>query len=255
MTKETASQGSAVPVAAKPAGRFDVHSHLLPDVDDGCETVRESVECARRLVTAGYTHSFCTPHVWSDLPHNSVSMIPVMVRRLQAALDDAGVALKLYPGGEINLRQSTLRTPPDEIVTYGMSRKFLLMDFWDDPIPSFFEPSVSFFQSLGIKVILAHPERMLPVQTDPALADRFADLGVLLQGNLQCFSDPPGAPTRRTAERYLAEGRYFLLGSDLHRLNSLQARLDGLTRAIELAGEERVRELTVENPRKLLPET
>ncbi len=252
MTKETLSQETAVPAAA---GRFDVHSHLLPGVDDGCETIEESVQCARRMVAAGYTHSFCTPHIWPDLPHNSVSMIPVMVRRLQAALNDARVPLQLYPGGEINLRERTRQTPPDEIVTYAMARRFVLMDFWDDPLPSFFEPSVAFFQSLGMKVILAHPERMGPVQADPALADRFADMGVLLQGNLQCFSDPPGAPTRRTAQRYLAEGRYFLLGSDLHRLKSLQARLDGLKRAIELAGEDRVRELTVVNPRKLLPVT
>jgi len=204
-------------------------------------------------VAAGYTHSFCTPHIWPDLPHNSRSMVPVMVSRLQAALDDAEVGLKLYPGGEINLRDSTRQTPPDELVTYAMARQFALMDFWDDPMPAFFEPSVRFFQSFGVTVILAHPERMRPVQADPSLANRFADLGVLLQGNLQCFSDPPQAPTRRTAERFLAEGRYFLLGSDLHRLKSLQARLDGLERAIELAGEGHIRELTVVNPRKLLP--
>lgn len=254
MMKERPSETSAPSAAATPEGRFDVHSHLLPDVDDGCETIEESLECARRMVAAGYTHSFCTPHIWPDLSHNSISMIPVMVRRLQAALDDAGVPLTLYPGGEINLRESTRRTVPEDLVTYALARRFLLMDFWDDPIPSFFEPSVAFFQSLGVRVILAHPERMRPVQADPSLADRFADLGVLLQGNLQCFSDPPSAPTRRTAERYLAEGRYFLLGSDLHRLNSLQARLDGLGRAIELAGEERIRELTVVNPRQLLPQ-
>jgi len=83
-------------------------------------------------------------------------MIPVMVSRLQAALDEAGVGLKLFPGGEINLRDSTRRTPPDEVVTYGLARRFVLMDFWDDPIPGFFEPSVEFFQSLGVKVVLAH---------------------------------------------------------------------------------------------------
>jgi protein-tyrosine phosphatase len=206
------------------------------------------------MVAAGYTHSFCTPHIWPDLAHNSLSMIPVMVRRLQGSLDDAGIPLRLYPGGEINLRDSTRLTPPDDLVTYAMARRYLLMDFWDDPMPGFFEPSVTFFQSLGIQVILAHPERMRPVQADPSLADRFAEMGVLLQGNLHCFSDPPGAPTRVTAERYLEEGRYFLLGSDLHRLNSLQVRLDGLNRAIELVGEERIRELTVLNPRTLLPD-
>ena len=74
-------------------------------------------------------------------------------------------------------------------------------------------------------VILAHPERMAAVQNDPKLVDYFSDLGMLLQGNLQCFADPIGAPTRRVAEKLLAEGRYFLLGSDLHNLASLRMRL------------------------------
>ena len=254
MIKERPREASPVPAAASRVGRFDVHSHLLPGVDDGCETIQESLECARRMVAAGYTHSFCTPHIWPNLPNNSVTEIPWLVSRLQVALDAGGIPLRIYPGGEINLREPTRLTPPDEVVTYAMARKFVLIDFWDDPLPAFFEPSVAFFHSLGTKVILAHPERMRPVQTDPSLADRFAEMGVLLQGNLQCFSDPPGAPTRRTAERYLAEGRYFLLGSDLHRLNSLQARFEGLRRAIELAGKDRIVELTVTNPRTLLPE-
>jgi len=84
-------------------------------------------------------------------------------------------------------------------------------------------------------------------------ANNSLKLGLLLQGNLQCFSDPIGSPTRRTVERFLLEGRYFLLGSDLHNLASLPMRLDGLKRAIDLVGEETVDRLTMDNPRQLLP--
>jgi tyrosine-protein phosphatase YwqE len=101
-------------------------------------------------------------------------------------------------------------------------------------------------------VILAHPERMAAVQNQPELADRFAEMGLLLQGNLQCFSDPPAAPTRRTVERFLLEGRYFLLGSDLHNLASLPMRIEGLKRATDLVGAETIDRLTVENPRLLM---
>ena len=65
----------------------------------------------------------------------------------------------------------------------------------------------------------------------------------------------PEAPTRTVVERYLREGRYHLLGSDLHNLASLPMRLDGLKRAIELAGKEVVDRLTITNPRQLLPDT
>src|SRR5687768_8566762 len=88
-------------------GRIDVHSHLLPGCDDGCRTLAESIDCAKVMVAAGYTHSFCTPHVWPNLPDNSVEKIPRQTAVLQSALDDAGVPLRLIPGGEINLRADT----------------------------------------------------------------------------------------------------------------------------------------------------
>ena len=233
-------------------GRIDVHSHLLPGVDDGCRTVEESVKCARKMVEAGYTHSFCTPHVWPHLSENTVANIPLHTDRLQQALDLSGVRLKLIPGGEINLRPDTPETAVDQIVSYGMRRRHVLIDLWCDTLPLFFRPAVAWLQRQGVKVILAHPERMAAVQNQPDLADVFADLGLLLQGNLQCFSDPIGSQTRRTVERFLLEGRYFLLGSDLHNLLSLPMRLEGLKRATDLVGQDATDRLTVHNPRELL---
>jgi protein-tyrosine phosphatase len=235
-------------------GRIDVHSHLLPGIDDGCQSLEDSLACARLLVEAGYTHSFCTPHIWPNLPENNVVNIPKRVAALQSELDRAAISLRLIPGGEINLRPETVRVGGDEVVTYGMSRKHVLFDLWADKIPPFFEPAVRHLQSMGLTTILAHPERMRAVQDDPRIADYFQELGLLLQGNLQCLGDPPTTQTRQVAEQFLAEDRYFMLGSDLHNLTSLPLRLKGLRRAIEAAGEEKVWQLTRDHPRQLMHE-
>jgi protein-tyrosine phosphatase len=232
-------------------GRIDVHSHLLPGVDDGCADLTESLECARRLVAAGYAHSFCTPHYWPNLK-TSAATVPQWTTALQTALDAAHIPLRLHPGGEINLRPGLSDSDPALIVSYGMARKHALIDLWADVLPKFFEPQVRWLQSLGMKVILAHPERMRAVQDEPELADYFQDLGLLMQGNLQCLSDAPGAATRETMEAYLEQGRYFMLGSDLHNLRTLDLRLNGLKRAIELAGAEAIDRLTIQNPGLLL---
>jgi protein-tyrosine phosphatase len=216
--------------------------------------VAESLQCAKMLVDAGYTHSFCTPHIWPGLPENRVENIVRWTGELQRELDAAGLPLRLIPGGEINLTpEYPLRTPPEQVVTFGMSGTHVLFDLWADRLPAHFRPAVRWFRGLGLQPVLAHPERMKAVQDEPGLAERFAEWGVLLQGNLQCFSDPVTAPTRRLAEKFLREGRYFMLGCDLHRIETLQVRLDGLAVATEIAGEDVVRRLTVENPRKLLP--
>jgi protein-tyrosine phosphatase len=233
-------------------GRIDVHAHLLPAVDDGCPTVADSIACARRLVEAGYTHAFCTPHVWPDLPDNNLKLIPHRVVELQQAYDKQQIPLELIPGGEIGLRTQTLALEPHEMVTYGLRRRFCLVDFWGNVLPPFFRDAVQHLQWMGLKVILAHPERMRAVQDRPQLADKFSEMGLLLQGNLQCLDDPNDSPTRRLAERYLLEGRYFMLGTDTHNFASLECRMRGLARAIELVGEEAVWTLTRDHPRQLI---
>ncbi|HET6246881.1 MAG TPA: CpsB/CapC family capsule biosynthesis tyrosine phosphatase [Tepidisphaeraceae bacterium] len=234
-------------------GRIDVHSHLLPNVDDGCASLFDSLACARMMVDAGYSHSFCTPHIWPSLPANTPANIPGGVADLQRAMDDNHIPLTLIPGGELNMTDATARLARDEIVTYGMRQTHVLIDLWAESLPAFFEKSVRHLQSFGLTVILAHPERMRAVQQKPELADYFAKLGLLLQCNLQCLGDPPHASTRQVAERYLQEHRYFMFGSDLHNLASLPLRLRGLERGIELVGEEKAWEMTRDNPKKLLP--
>lgn len=239
-------------MSASHFGRIDVHSHLLPGIDDGCPTIDESIACARRMVEAGYTHSFCTPHVWPNLPENNVRRIPERTAALQRSLEAAKVPLIVFPGGELNLRADLAYLEADQIPTYGMAGRYCIFDIWVDRLPPFFWPTVESLQSKGLKVILAHPERMRAVQDDPELVDEFADRGLLLQGNLQCLGDPPHARTRQIAERLLGEGRYFMLGSDLHNLAGLPIRMSGLARAIEAVGEAEVWRLTRDNPRQLL---
>lgn len=234
-------------------GRIDVHSHLLPGVDDGCKTLADSLACARALVGAGYTHAFCTPHVWPGYEHVHVGSVPGLVSDLQAKFDEESVPLRLMPGGEINLTSTYASlTAPRDVVTYGMNGKYALFDIWVDKLPVHFEPAVKWFQSLGIQPILAHPERMRAVQDDPGLADYFAKLGLLLQGNVQCFSDPAHTDTNRIALRFLAEDRYFMLGSDLHNPATLPCRLAGLERVRREVGESKLDELTITHPSRLI---
>jgi len=235
-------------------GRIDVHSHLLPGIDDGCKTVTESIACARALVDNGYTHAFCTPHVWPKYTGTSRVSVPRWCKSLEAELAAAGVPLKLLPGGELNLFLGVDKTPAEEIIPLGLGR-YVLVDMWAADIPPHFELAIRRLQDeLGLTVILAHPERMRAVQDRPELADYFADLGILLQGNLQCFSDRPDAATRQVVESYLLDDRYFLLGSDSHNPETMGVRMNGLARAIDLVGEAKVNELTIANPRRLVPE-
>ncbi|HMB94535.1 MAG TPA: CpsB/CapC family capsule biosynthesis tyrosine phosphatase, partial [Tepidisphaeraceae bacterium] len=233
-------------------GRIDVHSHLLPGVDDGCKDLQESIACARMLVGAGYSHCFCTPHIWPSDLKLTVQTVRQLTHDLQSALDGVGIPLQVVPGSELNLNQYVMREPADRIISAALAGKYILVDMWADRLPEWFEPTIRWLQEMQLKVILAHPERMRAVQDEPGIVYRFEELGILLQGNLQCFADRPDADTRRVAELYASEDRYFLLGSDTHDSAGLRKRLVGLVNVIELVGDERVDKLTRENPKLML---
>jgi protein-tyrosine phosphatase len=238
------------------SGRIDVHAHLLPGVDDGCVSLDETLACARMLVSAGYTHAFCTPHIWPGFPGNTTAAIARWTAELQPKLDAAAIPLRLLPGGEINLQAmwpAIASMPASHLPTYAMAGRHVLIDFWGDKFTSELLDGIRHLQSLGMTVIIAHPERIGMFQKNPFLAERVLQMGVLLQGNLQCFSDPPNSPCRITAERFLRDDCYFLLGSDCHMPDTLPMRLDGLERIIGIAGPDTADRLTIHNPRELLP--
>jgi protein-tyrosine phosphatase len=185
-------------------------------------------------------------------PHIHRANVVKWTQALQEELQGAGVALTLVPGGELNLNPSVLEMSLEQVIPLALGEKYILTDIWCDALPGFFEKCMRWLQKMGLTVILAHPERCRAIQIQPQLADWFNELGVLLQGNLQCLNDPVIAPTRRVAERYLKDGRYFVLGSDTHNPQGLVERLSGLANAIEMVGESAVDRLTRVNPQKFL---
>jgi protein-tyrosine phosphatase len=220
--------------------------------------MEESIACARALAGAGYTHAYCTPHVWASLAHNNAREIGMRVAELQGALDGAGVGLTVMPGGEHNLLSAwpgIRETPREEVVTYGMLGRYVLFDFWADEaamVRERIEPAARHLRERGFELILAHPERIEALQRDERALDRLTELGVRLQLNSWCLAEPRGDRRRDMAERLLKEGRYFLIGTDLHRRTSMAARLKGLAVAEELVGASEVERLTVENARGLM---
>jgi len=237
-------------------GRIDVHAHLLPGLDDGCGDVGESLQCARALVAEGYTHAFCTPHVWPSLENNPES-IRAAVEKLQPQFDSENVPLKLLCGGEINLLElwpEIAEMPAEKIVSYGMAGKYLLFDFWADTFAECradLEAAIGNLVSRGFKPIMAHPERIAAMR-EPGAIERVVELGVLLQLNSYCLSERVDPPIFETASRLLREGKYFLIGSDTHKPAGMGYRSRGLKGAMEIAGAEGMEKLTVINPRLLL---
>jgi protein-tyrosine phosphatase len=209
---------------------IDMHSHLLPAVDDGSRSVEESVAMARTLVAAGFGCMTCTSHFWENLVAVTVDRIPRMVAKLQVSLDESGVDLKLVSGAEVGLRAGLQKLPLKSIPSYNMAGRYYLVDTWESTFPRWLFDSIRHLQSDGGKVIFAHPERNDALLDDPFAIDQLAEAGCLFQLNYYTLADERPSDRRLLAERYLAEGRYALAASDLHQPAGLPERLRGLER-------------------------
>ena len=233
--------------------RIDVHCHFLPDLDDGCQNLFESLECLRLMAAHGYNRIFCTPHAGSsEFSELTCEAVAEHVRELQGHLVAAQIPIELRPGGELRLSPHIAEDLPRMgVPTYGHATKYILTDLWESDWPSWATRAVEWLQKRGLTVIIAHPERMPIMRTNPAFIQELAKLGVLFQGNLGPIAGADSPPIVALAQRFLQDGRYFMVGSDGHRPPHMLARLDGLNRINDLVGPEKLEELTVRNPARL----
>lgn len=230
--------------------RIDIHNHFIPGIDDGCKSLGDSLTCLRMLVEHGYTRSFCTPHFGDS---DAYTTTPVEVARrvaeLQRAATEAGIAISLKPGGELRLSPEMIEMLPTEHVpSYGNAKKYVICDLWEHEWPEWGTEGVEWLQGLGLKVILAHPERLPLLIRDPGAIDELAKMGLLFQGNLGPIAGADVRGVTSAAERFLKDGRYFMVGTDGHRPSHLAERLAGLVTIEKALGSAKLTELTVTNP-------
>ena len=234
-------------------GHIDIHAHLLPDIDDGSRSFDETFALIRRLKAAGFTGSVCTPHIWPELfPDNTPDVVAALVRGLQASLDEVGIDYTVWDGGELRLFDGVIDWMKQHgVPTLGPSR-CVLCDFWERQWSAHIDQALEWLIAEGYRPILAHPER-IPVPGDlTEHLDRMAKLGVRLQGNLRCLTMEEPAFSRERATQYLIDGRYHVMALDVHRIDTLESRLEGIPLVSKIMNQERVVDLIDAAPRRIL---
>jgi protein-tyrosine phosphatase len=197
-------------------GWVDLHSHVLPGIDDGPRTLEDALAMATVAVQAGTAVLAATPHVRADHPEVRPDEIADRVAGFNAELARRGIALEVVPGGEVGLVEA-LELPDDELrlVTLGANGRDLLVETPHGALPSAFERLVDAVRDRGFRVILAHPEHGPDFQRDPRRLGAMVAQGVLLQ--ITAASLTPGRdPWRRLATHVLREGWAHVLASDAH---------------------------------------
>jgi protein-tyrosine phosphatase len=234
----------------------DLHLHLLPGVDDGPADEAASLVHAERVARAGVREATVTPHVG----HPDYALDPLSItartRALQAAIDAAGIPLRLHPGGEIHPEGATAlgRGALDAVAHGPRGARWVLLEVPFAGIDASFLEACRHVRGHGFGLLIAHPERaarLLPEglrELAPVIAD-----GALLQVNACSLLGRHGPEVQHAAARLVRGGLGHVLASDGHG----GARRDTLAvgaAAARRAGASAVRteQLTEANPRFLL---
>ena len=195
---------------------IDLHTHILPAIDDGARSLAESRELALEAAGQGVTAIAATPHVRDDYPTTADEM-EAAVSALREHFADEGIAVDILHGAEIDL---TLlwSIPPEDLrrLTYAQNGRYLLLEFPYRGWPGALDAAVSRLVGLGISPLLAHPERNPEVQDRP---ERIADLvaaGAFVQLTSGSLLGHFGPSSRAASIRLLELGLVHVLASDSH---------------------------------------
>jgi protein-tyrosine phosphatase len=196
---------------------IDLHCHILHGVDDGPETLQESLEMARVFEQAGYSHVVATPHT---VPGTTWMAEPEDIRdrldELNKAIKEAGIQLNVLPGMEIALAPNIADLLSKGKVQPLAGTSYLLVEPPFQRLPLGWEHTIFEILSRDYKVILAHPERCAQLAAKQQLCDQLIESGVYFQVNWDSISGHHGRTTQKMAIYLASKGFIHCLATDSH---------------------------------------
>ncbi|MCW3065638.1 MAG: Protein-tyrosine-phosphatase [Solirubrobacterales bacterium] len=194
---------------------IDLHSHVLPGLDDGPATLEGSLALARVAVAAGTTILAATPHVDRGFGVDPRA-VPGAVAALRGALEEAGIALRIVPGGELAADRAG-DLDDDALAAIRLAGgPYLLLECPLTVHAGPLETQVGALRLRGFDVLLAHPERSPALQRDPGRLRDLVAHDVLCSVTAGAFTGQFGRPARSLAQAMLREGLVHDIASDAH---------------------------------------
>jgi protein-tyrosine phosphatase len=213
-------QSSQQPFAAL---HTDMHSHLLPGIDDGSPDVETSLQLMNGLIQLGYRKFICTPHIYKELYPNTKQTIQAAYEQLQPAVQEKFPGIELSYAAEYFLDDhfDELLQSGERLLTIGDN--YVLVEYSFSSPPMDLRDKLYQLQLEGYKPILAHPERYGYYAAAKQEYDALFDSGCLFQLNILSLAGYYGKPAAQLAQ-YLLEKNYIrLLGTDIHHERHLDA--------------------------------
>ncbi len=203
----------------------DIHSHLLPGIDDGSKNMDESVQLIRAMMQLGFRKLITTPHIMWEMYKNTPEIINEKLALLRKRLKEENIDIEIHAAAEYFLDDHVegLLQRNEKLLT--IKDNWVLSEFSLASAPHGLKDILFEMQMQGYQPVIAHPERYLYLEGNKNFYEELKDIGCLFQLNILSLTGYYGKSAQELAHHLIKKGYYDLVGTDLHNtrhLDSLQ---------------------------------
>ncbi|MCX7192185.1 MAG: capsular biosynthesis protein [Proteobacteria bacterium] len=235
---------------------IDLHCHYLPVIDDGSQSMAESLDLARASVADGITHAAMTPHIHPGRYENIRTSVMDATNRFRNALTEAGIPLEIFPAGEVRLSSDLLDLlEQGELPFLGILNGYqiLLLEFPYGQVPVGTEKLARWLLAQKIRPLIAHPERNKVTMQNIEKLRPFVDMGCLIQVTAASLLGGFGQAVQDSAVSMLDRRWVSVIATDAHNLLHRPPMLTPARNWLKnYGGQKLADDLTLNMPAKIL---
>lgn len=208
----------------------DIHSHILPGIDDGSPDIKTSLSLIKGLYDLGIRKAIATPHIIGDLYRNTPFIINNALATVKDATKKAGIKMELHAAAEYMLDDYFLELLRSRSPLLTLHKNIILTEISYSTAPDNLEMILAEILNEGYQPIMAHPERYHYYHNNYKKYHQLKEMGFILQVNILSLTGYYGKSVKKAARYILDNGVAVLAGTDLHHHNHLAALTDDKNR-------------------------
>ena len=198
---------------------LDIHSHILPGLDDGAKTIVSTLEMISIAISDGTKKIIATPHYCTGYAETPYDKVKLYVKELNKMLFRKGLDIEVIAGQEVYLDKFTIENLENNLIGTIGDTNYMLVEFPMNVLPDDDLALIYELKLKGIKPIVAHPERYMYVIENLDIINKFIDEKCLFQINSGSLTGVYGKKVQKTAELLIRNGICNFIGSDAHSVN------------------------------------
>lgn len=234
------------------SGLCDLHCHYVPSVDDGVTSVEDGLALCRRLAEIGFSTVVATPHMRAGMFDNDKPQLTAAFESFRATAAGQPGVPELGLASEHFLDETFMTRLGNGGTLPYPGGHAALVEFPPDRFPLGLDDCLFRMRVRGLRPVIAHPERYVPLWQNSASLEHLIERGALALLDTMALVGKYGRKPKLTAERMLEQDLYFAACSDTHKPADVDVMAQAVARLVELCGAARAQELLDEHPRQIL---